>query len=479
MRVQPLARHERAEDIGRPLADAVHFGVSHELLDHERRLAAHPFGVRRLVAHPAEDDLRIAQEPDRLFRQEDFRDGGFDPNVVLLLIRHAPHQRGQRFHGKEVRRHAAQPHLLRLPLAERPAEGHAGIGAIERRLPGLLRHAQADGRDADGAADVENRQRVFEAFADLADDVLHGNAHIRKRHVRIFDAPAPFELAALAHRHPGGIHRQDKRAVHAIVGALPFQHRGPRRFAVDPNLPRGHAGDQRDKSRDGSVRAPQLLSVHHEMRAGSIERRFGPDIRGVRTRRRLRQREGGDRLFRDDGQVRAFLRLIAEEENRHRDPDGLGHRDGQRKDVARARNQREDAAVIGVGKAEPAVLPGNLHAECAQVQETLDHCVWDLRHALDFVRVHLALEEGLDLAAIGFALGSFFNRLGRREQQIEVRASDEDAGHKAGPREALPRFLDPLQTLEQFTHGRKARLPRARCQGAVDRLKNYTYPTLL
>ena len=77
------------------------------------------------------------------------------------------------------------------------------------------------------------------------------------------------------------------------------------------------------------------------------------------------------------------------------------------------------------------------------------------------------------------SLGSFFNRLGRREQQIEVRASDEDAGHKAGPREALPRFLDPLQTLEQFTHGRKARLPRARCQGALDRLKNYTYPTLL
>src|SRR2546422_603515 len=172
MRAQGLARHERPQNVRGPFADAVHLGVADELLDRESRLAPDLPRLRRLVAHPAEDDLGVLQETDRLLRAEDLGDGGLNPDVVVLLVRHAPHERRQRLHREEVGRHAADAHHLRLPLAQGLAEGDAGVGPVQRRLPRLLRHAETDGRDADRAADVEDGERVLESLADLAENVI-------------------------------------------------------------------------------------------------------------------------------------------------------------------------------------------------------------------------------------------------------------------------------------------------------------------
>src|SRR2546422_10041194 len=122
MRAQGLARHERPQNVRGPFADAVHLGVADELLDREARLAPDLPRLRRLVAHPAEDDLGVLQEADRLLRAEDLGDGGLNPDVVVLLVRHPPHERRQRLHREEVGRHAADAHHLRLPLGERQTQ---------------------------------------------------------------------------------------------------------------------------------------------------------------------------------------------------------------------------------------------------------------------------------------------------------------------------------------------------------------------
>src|SRR6266496_1117106 len=75
-----------------------------------------------------------------------------------------------------IGRMATDPHHLRLSFSKRLLKRDARIGAIQRRLPCLLGHAQTDRRDTDRPADVQDRQRVPEAFPDLADDALDWNA---------------------------------------------------------------------------------------------------------------------------------------------------------------------------------------------------------------------------------------------------------------------------------------------------------------
>src|SRR5437879_6976413 len=87
MRAQRLARHERPQNVGGPFADAVHLGVADELLHREARLAPGLPRLRRLVAHPAEDDLGVLPEADRLLRAEGLGKGYLDPAVVPPLAR--------------------------------------------------------------------------------------------------------------------------------------------------------------------------------------------------------------------------------------------------------------------------------------------------------------------------------------------------------------------------------------------------------
>ena len=86
MASQGFAHDKRPEDIGRALADAIHFRIADQLLDAERRFASQPFRFGGFIAHAPEDDLGIPDKTDRVFGTEDLRDRRFDPDVVAMLI---------------------------------------------------------------------------------------------------------------------------------------------------------------------------------------------------------------------------------------------------------------------------------------------------------------------------------------------------------------------------------------------------------
>ena len=154
MAAQGFAHDERPEDIGRAFADAIHFRIADQLLDAERRFASLPFRFGGFIAHAPEDDLGIPDKTDRVFGTEDLRDRRFDPDIVAMLIGQMPDQHGQPFHRKQMAGHVSDANLLRFAFRQSLLECPALVRPIQRRLPRLFRHAEADGRDTDSAPHV-------------------------------------------------------------------------------------------------------------------------------------------------------------------------------------------------------------------------------------------------------------------------------------------------------------------------------------
>ena len=153
---------------------------------------------------------------------KDLGHGRFDPYVVPVLIGKSPDQHGQRFHGKEMPGHVAQPNLLSLPLCQRFLEGDAGIGSVNGRLPCLLGHAEANGRNADPTSHIQNGECIFQSLADFADDVFDRDLHLLQRDVGILDASAAFELTPLPYQQSRCGHVENKRRVDPVVCSLSF-----------------------------------------------------------------------------------------------------------------------------------------------------------------------------------------------------------------------------------------------------------------
>ena len=66
--------------------------------------------------------------------------------------------------------------------------------------------------------------------------------------------------------------------------------------------------------------------------------------------------------------------------------------------------ERERTVVVHLGKAEPAVLLGDLHAQCAEALQPVDHALGNPRLTLDLERVDLGLEEFAQLGQESLSL---------------------------------------------------------------------------
>src|SRR5262245_34168922 len=243
MWVQPFAGDKWSHDVCRPFPDPIHLSVAYQLLDAERRFTTDPLGIRRFIPHPSENNLCIFQKLDRVFRTEHLRDGCLNPDVVTMLVGHPPYGVRERFHRKEIRRHATQPHTLGLSLPKGFLKRHSLVRTVECRLPGLLGHSQTNGRDTDRPSYIEDTERVLETPTNFTDDVRDGHADISERHIGILNAPAALELTPLSNLNPRSFHIEDKGGVYLLVRTLAFPYRNPRDLPVLPDLLRRHRAD--------------------------------------------------------------------------------------------------------------------------------------------------------------------------------------------------------------------------------------------
>src|SRR5262245_45823175 len=301
VRTQPLACNKRSQDICRPFSDPVHLRVTNQLLDTERRFTAYPFRICCLVPHATENDLGILQKFDSGLGTNYFRDCGLDPDVVKVLVGHSPHSESKGLHRKEICRHVAQPHTLSLTLAEGLLECQPLVGPVERRLPRLFGHAQANGWNADRPTDIENGQGVLETSTNFTDEVCRRDADIGEGHVGILNTPASFELTSLPYPNSGGFHIEDEGGMNLVVCALAFWSRDPQGSPAVPLPFRRNSCDQRDIAGDGAVRTPQLLAIYEKCRAAGIQHRFSLDIGSIRAGDRFGERECRDGFPRHEG----------------------------------------------------------------------------------------------------------------------------------------------------------------------------------
>ena len=145
----------------------------------------------------------------------------------------------------------AQPHALRLSLAEGFLERQSLVGPIERRLPCLFGHTEADGRDADRASDIENGQGILETSTDLTDDISRRDPDIGEGHVRILDTPATLKLTSLSYADTLAFHIKDEGGMDLVLCALAFRNRDPHWLPVGREPLRRDSCDQRDIAGDG------------------------------------------------------------------------------------------------------------------------------------------------------------------------------------------------------------------------------------
>jgi hypothetical protein len=110
----------------------------------------------------------------------------------------------------------------------------------------------------------------------------------------------------------------------------------------------------------------------------------------------------------------------------------------QRHDIGVARAQKlERPAVLGLAEAKTAVLLRNLHAEGAELAQTIDDLRRVLPGLIDANRVHLLVHEARELGAELDELGSIDGQW-KRMHPIEVEVAQEQLAEDAL---ALPAFL--------------------------------------
>lgn len=232
---QAFAHDERPKNIRCAFTDPVHLGIAHQLFDTEGRFSSQALRLCGFISHAAEENLGIAEEANRMLGAKDLGHGGFDPDIVPVLIGESPHQHGQGLHGKKMSGHVPETNLLRLAFGQRLLEGDSRIGPIQGWLPGLFRHAEANGRDADSAPHIENGEGILQPLAHLADHVLDRDLHLLQRDVGVLDAATAFKLAPLPHAQARRGHVEDKGRVDSIVRPLSFVDGHP----FDSSVPQG------------------------------------------------------------------------------------------------------------------------------------------------------------------------------------------------------------------------------------------------
>ncbi len=390
--------------------------------------------------------------------------------LLALVDRVRGHAR-ERADGVGVAAHARQRFLDALEAADRHLEllADAGIGA-----GGGGRHLDAAGgvgRQRDRAAHRQALDQHAPAVADVllaADEVAQRHEHVLAAQRAVLERHVERQVAA-ADLEPGRRARQQRQG-NAAVGLRRQQVIRVVQAEGEPD----HGRDRRQGDValvEGQAHAQHLAALVQALAHDAVVRDRGR----VGTRVGIGQGEAGDFLAaRQPRQVVVLLFLGAVVQQQFGRAQRVGHRDGGAQRARHARSLDQHAVVRVGGKCEPAVLPGDDHAEEAVLLEVfpgLGREVGALVADLPVVdhRAHFLagpVEEGLLLGAEpGRRHRQQLRPLGPAAEQLAFPA------HRAGLERDLLGFRQLRRHLRVQAQGRAAQEAAAHA-GEVERQRD-------
>ena len=230
-------------------------------------------------------------------------------------------------------------------------------------------------------AEIEHRQSDFQSFAERSKNIF-----LRHRHV--------------AHGKPSGRGSANADLFHPRLEHLESRHvgrdqeRGDRCFVRARNRRPRHDGQN---LRDRRVRDVALLAIQNVV--GAVRARFRPrlDIRGVRARFFLGQREGRQLLARDERRQPFLLLLARAEKKQGPNANRMVRVCKDRGRSATRADFLEDLAVGPLGKTTTAIFLRRRHPEHSDPGEPVDHVSRNIRGPIDRHRIQILIEKFADL----------------------------------------------------------------------------------
>ena len=133
-----------------------------------------------MIAVPAVDLNAFIGDPHGHFAGIQFRHRRLRGRLHSLVL-HPCRAMSQQARGVDLRCHVGEFELDRLKFGDRLSELLSLLGIMQSRFISALRHADAERGDADAAA-VQNFQRVDEAAAGFAEQVVFRNSAVVENH---------------------------------------------------------------------------------------------------------------------------------------------------------------------------------------------------------------------------------------------------------------------------------------------------------
>ena len=207
------------------------------------------------------------------------------------------------------------------------------------------------------ATSVQRSERNLQAHARLANNVLGRHLHVGESDKAIAQAAQTHEAATVNDFNAGGIRLDHERRNLLDLFAVLHQRRGLRHHHHQLGI--------------GTIRTPQLRTVHQVI--GAVFRRNGggAHLRRVRAHVRLGQSKRADRA---SGQARQELLLLlgcSEQLQRLRHADGLVRGYIGYRGLAVAAHETQQTRIVPLRKAQATVVLGNLHAEDANRRKAI------------------------------------------------------------------------------------------------------------
>ncbi|CAM4153165.1 hypothetical protein NOGI109294_26155 [Nocardiopsis gilva] len=401
--VDRLAGDEQVHDLRGPFEDPVDPQVAEDLLGGDAAFAARGQRIGGLEAAPAPDLHQFVGDLVGHLRGPQLGDGGFQPDVVALVVGEL---RGQVDHGLHgIRRGRDEGDLLGdlLVLADRPPPLDALARPLAGDLGGPLARRDAHRRQGQPPG-VERGQRDLQALTLPADPVGRGHAHLVEPGHAVLQALQAHEPVAVLHGDALGVALHDERRDTAAV-----------------SLALRDAGHDHEQVGDHAVGGPELDAVEEVGLAalgggggGAQPGRVASDV-GFGEQERADVAGGAAR------QEPLLLLLGAEHLDRLRHTDRLVRRQQGADRGGDRSGEGEGAVVVHLAQPEPAVSLGNLHAERAQLLQAAHDLVGDALLALDALGVDglaVLAQPGEELLA-GALRGGVRPRVGVDEVEAE------------------------------------------------------------
>ena len=386
-------RDQRAEDLVGAFEDQVDARVA------ERALVRRFLGV----ADAAGDLHRLARGAERELRREDLAGGSLEREVHSSAVDHASAEHPAGVGGVTVGGGERDLLLDHLERPDRPPELLALLGVFDRVLHHRAGAARGAGRESE-AAGVEDLERDLESAADVAEEILRGDHHVRERHragVARLDAHLLLDLA----KGDAGRVGVDDEGGDALL-LLAVDH--------DRDL-----GEHSEDARVAGVGDPDLRAVHHIVLA--VGARDGGGAHGLRVgaRARLGQTEGADQLSRGATREPLLLLRLCAEEDDPLDADALVRAEVDRECCVVRADLAEDAREDERRSAKATVRLGDVEPHEAELGHAGAHFVGELGVMIELRRIERVLRpapEGVE--DLYERLAVLRTRLGERKDEV-------------------------------------------------------------